>query len=115
MVLLKLYDTEFWKKIIVCVSGKRLTIMKYLILMALLTIKLSKEVEILGIKIDNNLNVNKHIKSICRKAGKTLIALSRKSSNFNIRRKKHYLYQWQNLSLITILLSGCSAQDNPTI
>ena len=49
--------------------------MKYLILMALLTIKLSKEVEILGIKIDNNLNFNKQIKSICRKAGKTLIAL----------------------------------------
>ena len=49
--------------------------MKYLILMALLTIKLSKEVEILGIKIDNNLNFNKHIKSICRKTGKTLIAL----------------------------------------
>ena len=47
--------------------------MKYLILMALLTIKLRKELEILGIKIDNNLNFNKHIKWICRKAGKTII------------------------------------------
>ena len=34
-----------------------------------LTIKKSREVEILGIKIDNDLNFNNHIKSICRKAG----------------------------------------------
>ena len=34
-----------------------------------LLIKNSKEVEILGIKIDNNVNFNNHMKSICRKAG----------------------------------------------
>ena len=34
-----------------------------------LTIKKSREVEILGIKTDNDLNFNNHIKSICRKAG----------------------------------------------
>ena len=38
-----------------------------------LTMKNSKEVEILGIKIDNNLNFNNHIKSIYRKAGQKLI------------------------------------------
>ena len=32
-----------------------------------LTIKNSKEVEILSIKLDNNLNFNNYIKSICRK------------------------------------------------
>ena len=34
-----------------------------------LTIKSIKEVEILGIKIDNNLNFNNHTKSVCRKTG----------------------------------------------
>ena len=32
-----------------------------------LTVKSGKGVEILGIKIGNNLNFNNHIKSICRK------------------------------------------------
>ena len=40
-----------------------------------LTMKNSKEVEILGIKIDNNINFNNHIKSIYRKAGQKLSAL----------------------------------------
>ena len=52
-----------------------------------LTIKSSKEVEILGIKIDNNLNFNNHIKSICRKACQKLSALLRISSNRNVRQK----------------------------
>ena len=42
-----------------------------------LTIKSSTAVEILGIKIDNNLNFTNHIKSICRKAGQNIIALLR--------------------------------------
>ena len=42
-----------------------------------LTIKSSTAVEILGIKIDNNLNFTNHIKSICRKAGQNIIALPR--------------------------------------
>ena len=37
-----------------------------------LIIKSRKEVEILGIKIDKNLNFSNHIKSICRKAGQKL-------------------------------------------
>ena len=57
-----------------------------------LTIKSSKEVEILGIKIDNNLNFNNHIISICRKAGQKLSALLRISSNLLILYlKNHYI------------------------
>ena len=48
-----------------------------------LTIKNCKKVEILGTKIDNNLNFNNQIKSICRKADQKLSALLRISSNLN--------------------------------
>ena len=53
-----------------------------------LTIKSSEEVEILGIKIDNNLNFNNHINLISRKAGQKLSALLRISSNLNMKQKK---------------------------
>ena len=53
-----------------------------------LTMKIRKEVEILGIKIDNNLNFNNHIKSICRKASQKLSTLLRISSNLNIKQKQ---------------------------
>ena len=52
------------------------------------TIKSSEEVEILGIKIDNNLNFNNHINLISRKAGQKLSALLRISSNLNMKQKK---------------------------
>ena len=55
--------------------------------------KSSKEVEILGIKIDKNLNFNNHIKSICRKAGQKLSALLRISSNLNMKQKNYYINQ----------------------
>ena len=58
-----------------------------------LIIKSSKEVEISGIKIDNNLNFNNHIKSICRKAGQKLSALLRISSNLNMKQKNYYINQ----------------------
>ena len=51
-------------------------------------IKSRKEVEIFGIKIDNKLNFNNHIKSICREAGQKLSALLRISSNIIMRQKK---------------------------
>ena len=54
-----------------------------------LTIKSSKEVKILGKKIDNNLNFNKHIKSVCRKAGQKLSALLRISTNLNMKQKSY--------------------------
>ena len=50
-----------------------------------LTLKSSKEVEILGIKIDNNLDFNNHIKSICSKADQKLSVLLRISSNLNMK------------------------------
>ena len=37
-----------------------------------LNLKNCKEVEILGIKLDRNLNFKRHIKNICRKAGQKL-------------------------------------------
>ena len=52
-----------------------------------LTIKYIKEIEISGITIDNKLNFNNHIKSICRKSGQKLCALLRISLNFNMRQK----------------------------
>ena len=51
------------------------------------TIKSSKEVEILGIMIENNLNFKNHIKYICRKAGQTLTTLLRISFKLNMRQK----------------------------
>ena len=51
-------------------------------------IKSSIEVEILGIKIDNNLNFNNHLKSICRKAGQKLSAFLRISTNLNMKQKE---------------------------
>ena len=53
-----------------------------------LTIKSGKKVEILGIKIDNNLYFNNHIKSIYWKASQKLNALLRISSNLNMKQKR---------------------------
>ena len=53
-----------------------------------LIIESSKEVEILGIKIDKNLNFNNHINSTCRKAGQKLSTLLRTSSNLNMKQEK---------------------------
>ena len=52
-----------------------------------LTIKSSKEVEILGTKIDNKLNFNNHIKSICRKSGQKLSTSLRIFSKLSMKRK----------------------------
>ena len=57
-----------------------------------LPIKSSKEVEVSGIKIDNSLNLNNHLKSICRKAGQKLNALLRISSNLSMK-QKNLLYK----------------------
>ena len=54
-----------------------------------LTVKSSKEVEIFGVKIDNNLSFNNHIKSIYRKAGQKLSTMLRISSNLNVRQKNY--------------------------
>ena len=57
-----------------------------------LNLKNCKEVEILGITIDRNLNFKGHIKNICRKAGQKLSALLRISSHINTD-KKALLYK----------------------
>ena len=51
-----------------------------------LNLKNCKEVEILGITLDRNLNFKRHIKN-SRKAGQKLSALLRISSHINIDRK----------------------------
>ena len=58
-----------------------------------LIIKSRKKVEILDIKIDNNLNFNRHIKSFCRKAGQKLSVLLRISSNLNMNQNNYYINQ----------------------
>ena len=57
-----------------------------------LNLKNCKEVEVLGITIDRNLNFKGHIKNICRKAGQKLSALLRISSHINTD-KKSLLYK----------------------
>ena len=102
------------EKVIICALEKILMIIKCL---TLITIKSRKEVEILGIKIDNNINFNNHIKSICREAGQKLSALLRISSNIIMRQKK-LLYksiiesQFNYCPLVWIF---CSRQSNNLI
>ena len=81
------------------------------------TIKNSKEVEILGIKIDNNLNSKNHIKSICREARQKLSALLKTSSDHNMRlkkllRKSMIKSQFSYCPLVWII---CSRQSNNLI
>ena len=73
------------EKVIICL-GKNLDD-KEVLNFNNLTIKSSKEVEILGTKIDNNLNFNNYIKSICRKSGQTLSAPLRIFSKLSMKRK----------------------------
>ena len=81
-----------------------------------LTIKNSKEREILGIKIDNSLNFNNHIKSICRKAGQKLSALLRISSNLNMRQKELYKSMIKSqFSYCPLVWMSCSRQSNNLI
>ena len=51
----------------------------------------SKEVEILGIKIDRKLSFHQHIKSISKKAGQKLSALLRISPYSKNNKKENYL------------------------
>ena len=58
-----------------------------------LAIQNSKEVEILGITLDRNLNFHTHIKNICRKAGQKLSTLLRNSAYLDQRKKVFYTSQ----------------------
>ena len=82
-----------------------------------LIIESRKEVEILGIKIDKNLNFNNHIKSVCRKAGRKLSALLRISSNLNMKQEK-LLYKSTikyQFSYCVLVWMFCSRQSNNLI
>ena len=77
-----------------------------------LIIESSKEVEILGIKIDKNLNFNNHIKSICRKPGQKL-----RSSNLNMKQEK-LLYKStikSQFNYCPLAWMFCSRQSNNLI
>ena len=52
-----------------------------------LNLKNCREVEVLGITTDRNLNFKRHIKNICRKAGQKLSALLTVSSHINTDKK----------------------------
>ena len=58
-------------------------------------IKNSREVEILGIKLDRNMKFHTHIKNICRKACQKLSALLRISPYLD-QRKKSFIIQVNN-------------------
>ena len=57
-----------------------------------LNLKNCKEVEILGITIDRNLNFKRHTQNICKKVGQKLRTLVRISSHINTD-KKALLYK----------------------
>ena len=79
-----------------------------------LVIESSEEKEILGIKIDKNLNFNNRIKSICRKAGQKLSTLLRISSNLNMKQEK-LLYKSMiksQFNYCPLVWMFCSRQSN---
>ena len=58
-----------------------------------LAIKNSKEVKVLGITLDRNMNFHTHITNICRKAGQKLSALLRISPYLYQRKQFYYTSQ----------------------
>ena len=62
----------------------------------------SKEVEILGMKIDRKLSFHQHIKSISKKAGQKLSALLRISPYRKDKKGKLFIIQRSNLNLIIV-------------
>ena len=76
-----------------------------------------KEVEIVGIAIDRNLNFKGHIKNICRKEGRKLSTLLRISSHINTD-KKALLYKLMIKSQFTyypLVWMFCFRQSNNLI
>ena len=79
-----------------------------------MAIKNSKEVEILGITLDRNMNFHTHIKNISKKAGQKLSALLRISPYLN-QRKKVLIYKSMIKSQFNygpLVLMFCSWQSN---
>ena len=77
-------------------------------------IKNSKEVEILGMTLDRNMNFHTHIKNICRKAGQKLSALLRISPYLD-QRKKVLFYKSMiksQFNYCPLVWMFCSRQSN---
>ena len=82
-----------------------------------LAIKNNKEVEILGITLDGNMNFDTQIKNICRKAGQKLSALLRISPYFD-QGKKVSLYKSMmksHFNYCPLVWMFCSRQSNNLI
>ena len=82
-----------------------------------LNLKNCKEVEVLGITIDRNLNFKGHIKNICRKADQKLSALLRISSPINTD-KKSLLYKSMiksQFAYFLLIWMFCFRQSNDLI
>ena len=82
-----------------------------------LTLKNSKEVEILGITLDRSMGFNTHIKNICRKAGQKLSALLRISPYLD-QGKKVLLYKSMiksQFNYCPLVWMYCSRQSNNLI
>ena len=82
-----------------------------------LTLKNSKEVEILGITLDRSMGFNTHIKNICRKAGQKLSALLRISPYLD-QGKKVLLYKSMiksQFNYCPLVWMFCSRQSNNLI
>ena len=80
-------------------------------------INCSKEVEILRIMLDRNMNFHTHIKSICRKAGQKLSALLR-INTYVYQRKKVLLYKSMiksQFNYCPLVWMFCSRQSNNLI
>ena len=82
-----------------------------------LSLKNSKEVEILGITLDRKMGFNTHIKNICRKAGQKLSALLRISPYLD-QRKRVLLYKSMiksQFNYCPLVWMFCSRQSNNLI
>ena len=80
--------------------------------------KNSKEVEILGITLDRNMNFHTHIKNICRKVGQKLSAMLRISPYLDQSKKKVLLYKSMiksQFNYCPLVWMVCSRQSNNLI
>ena len=64
-------------------------------------IKSSKHEKLLGIKFDNKLNFNLHMKAICKIASKKIHALARVTAYMDLPKDVYSLTRFLNPSLIT--------------
>ena len=93
MILWKLYDFKYRKKSNHICVGKDVKENGTLRISSQQKMINSKEVEVLGIKIDRKLSFYQHIKSISKKAGQKLSALLRISPTLKDKKRKLLIIQ----------------------